>query len=379
MSRRVVTVRAAFTLIEILVSILIFSVVSVAMVGILLTSTNIFRAGEYGRASTDEAVATLGVLDDDLKRMVPARDGGYFYALLHTFNPYTSAVPMSPGQGNGNCAVAFIISQPVPDQVQANDTAQAASNLVAGAGAHLLVIYYVESVPAPASPGGYDDVLYRAQGPILSDFSASAAITYATTTALVNTLIGPPGLNSPAPSPPYPRSGQYMGSYSISVVSRRCLHFGAWVSNDLQKRAASGSWTQDSGNPAVDIPPTATAPYDTESDPADGITAQPFPSAVRFTLVLAAGRYAPRGTLVNDSSLQANQLRLSGVNGLSTVPGAMIRIDNEWILYSGYQDGVLTVAPNGRSAQRSSTVTTHASGTAVVSGQQFSLARTFPH
>jgi len=379
MSRRPVTVRAAFTLIEILVSILIFSIVSVAMVGILLTSTNIFRAGEYGRASTDEAVATLGVLDDDLKRMVPARDGGYFYAQLHTFNPYNAAAPTSPTLGNGNCAVAFVISQPVPDQVQANNAAQATSNLVPGAGAHLLVIYYVESVPAPASPGGYDDVLYRAQGPVLGDFAANAGIPYATTTDLVNTLISPAGLASPAPTPPYPRSGAGMGSYSISVVARRCLHFGAWVSNDLQKRASSGAWTQDTENPAQDIPPTATAPYDTESDPAGGITAEPFPSAVRFTLVLAAGRYAPRGVLVNDASLSANQLRLSGVNGLSLVPGAMIRIDNEWILYNDYQGGILTVAPNGRSAQRSSTMTTHAPGTAVVTGQQFSLARTFPH
>ena len=368
--------RAAFTLVEILVSILIFSIVSVAMVGILLTSTNIFRAGEYGRASTDEAVATLGVLDDDLKRMVPARDGGFFYAQLHTFNPYTTAAPTAPALGNGNCAVAFVISQPVPDQVQANNAAQATSNLVPGAGAHLLVIYYVESVPAPASPGGYDDVLYRAQGPILGDFNAGAGIPYATTTELVNTLISPAGLASPAPNPPYPRSGAGMGSYSISVVSRRCLHFGAWVSNDLQKRASSGSWTQDTESPAQDIPPTATAPYDTESDPAGGITAEPFPSAVRFTLVLAAGRYAPRGVLVNDAGAT---LRLSGVNGLSLVPGAMLRIDNEWILYNDYQGGIVTVVTNGRSAMRSSTMTTHNAGAAVVTGQQFSLARTFPH
>ena len=40
---------------------------------------------------------------------------------------------------------------------------------------------------------------------------------------------------------------------------------------------------------------------------------------------------------------------------------------------------VLTVAPNGRSAMRSSSVTTHNPGTPVVTGQQFSLARTFPH
>ena len=95
--------------------------------------------------------------------------------------------------------------------------------------------------------------------------------------------------------------------------------------------------------------------------------------------MLAAGRYAPRGVLINDTSLQPNQLRLSGVNGLSLVPGAMIRIDNEWILYNDYEGGVLTVAPNGRSAMRSSSVTTHNPGTPVVTGQQFSLARTFPH
>jgi hypothetical protein len=389
----------AFTLVEILVSIMIFSIVSVAMVGILLTSTNVFRAGEYGRASTDEAVASLGVLDEDLKRMVPARDGGFFYTILHAQNPYLATPTLPP---NGNCAVAFIITQPSPDAIQGNlqDTSTvnggpantngnaSVGAAAAGAGAHLLVVYYVEPTPVANVPGGYEDVLFRTQTPLPSDFpSAPPSGAPAGTPAgpptpylqdLVASVITPPAGGGNAV--PYPRVG-YLQPAWTTVVSRRCLHFGVWVSNDVQRRGLSGSWLDDtSGNP---IPPLIGAnpnpgtpvAYCTESEVA-GTAPDPFPTAVRFTLTLSTGRYSPQGTFVSDLGGTPDQLRLTGINGLAVIPGAMIRIDSEWILYSDYRGGVLSVAK--RAAMRS-TEAAHAPGALVSTGQQYSLARTFPH
>ena len=100
--------RAGFTLVEILVSLMIFSIVSLAMLGILLASTNIFRFGEFGRASTDEAVSTLAILDEDVRHMVPGRDNGLFYSILH--DPVGTGAQLSLPV-SGDCATAFIIYQ----------------------------------------------------------------------------------------------------------------------------------------------------------------------------------------------------------------------------------------------------------------------------
>ena len=70
--------RSGFTLVEILISIMIFVVVSGAMIGILLIGTDLFRRGEFSRAANDETVAVVGTIEDDLKHMVPAADGGWF-------------------------------------------------------------------------------------------------------------------------------------------------------------------------------------------------------------------------------------------------------------------------------------------------------------
>ena len=85
--------RQGFTLIEIMVSIMIFVVVSGAMVGILMMGAELFRRGEFSRSANDETVAVLGSLEDDLNRMMPgAADGFVFSRVTAT---------------NGNCLFAF--------------------------------------------------------------------------------------------------------------------------------------------------------------------------------------------------------------------------------------------------------------------------------
>ncbi|TVR42335.1 MAG: hypothetical protein EA402_11900 [Planctomycetota bacterium] len=75
-----VTVREqAFTLVEIMVSIAIFMVVSVAMIGIFSTSVELYRAGEESRSATDEVMAVINRFDADLARIIPAANGGRIY------------------------------------------------------------------------------------------------------------------------------------------------------------------------------------------------------------------------------------------------------------------------------------------------------------
>jgi prepilin-type N-terminal cleavage/methylation domain-containing protein len=113
--------RRAFTLMEILVSVMIFSVVSLALIGVLRTAVLLFRSGETGRAANDETLAALAQLDDDLKRMVPAADGGFLYTTTKDY------------QG-GNMVLAFKIRNPVGGNIGEN-----------GLGARLIVAWWVDN------------------------------------------------------------------------------------------------------------------------------------------------------------------------------------------------------------------------------------------
>ncbi len=95
--------RRGFSLVEILVATGIFAMVSVAMIGIYSTATELVRLGESRRAAADEAVATLAMLDDDLARITPPEAGGFFLTQM----PPTSVLGWDPG---GSMVLAFTIS-----------------------------------------------------------------------------------------------------------------------------------------------------------------------------------------------------------------------------------------------------------------------------
>ena len=331
--------RSGFTLAEVLVSILIFSIVSLAMITILLTSTNVFRAGEYGRASTDEALAALGTLDEDLKRLVPARAGGFFYSRLY-HDP--AAVP-TPGD-NGNCAVAFTIAAP-PTTLDIN-----------GAKARLIVMYWVETIDRGTPTE--DEALMRAVAPVANDLAAPTTLESPTVRAELFPAAGP------RPYPP-------------TIVARRCLHFGAWVSSEEKPRALAGDWTLDASGATI-APDTGGADYCTEAVGAvPPIPPDPFPTAIRFTLSMAAGRYAPSGYVIEDDQAN-NRMRIAGLRSLPTVAGSMVRVEDEWIAYRDFQGGALLWDAGMRGARRS-TFKVHTRNDRVFLGQTYSLARTFPH
>jgi hypothetical protein len=317
--------RCGFTLAEILVSVLIFTVVSLAMITILLTSTNLFRAGEYGRVSTDEAVAALGTLDDDLRRMVPARDGGFFLAQLHP----------DGGSPNGNCVVAFVISQPESTAVGKQ-----------GEAARQLVMYWVEQDPSTK-----EDCLVRILAPLAAEYGkASVATQYDVVQDVFTT----------APTPP--------------AIARRCLHFAAWISTDLEPRLDAADWEHDAAGNQLRPTTGASSFYCTEAaGRASG--PDPFPTAVRFTLALAGGRYAPTGYVIEDT---ASSIRVAGLSSLPSSQGSLLRIEDEWIRYTGVSGGAIQLDANSRHALRSTQVA-HPRNAKVMLAQLYSLARIFPH
>ncbi|MBA3710385.1 MAG: prepilin-type N-terminal cleavage/methylation domain-containing protein [Planctomycetes bacterium] len=340
--------RRGFTLVEILVSILIFTIVSLALITILLTCTNLFRAGEYSRASTDEVIAVLGTLDNDLKHVVPPRDGGFFATRL------TDAIgggTWTTGSPRGNCAVAFKIEN--PDRAQIDRI---------GKFARLIVVYWV------GGPGKTDEFLYRA-----TEVAADSDGNDATTSELdvAKTIF-----DSPA---------------NPQVIARRCLHFGVWISTLENKRLLAKDsddgidWSLGRAGPTAlqkDIQPTTSIGgllYATEIDAGDNHpAAEAFPEAVRFTLTLANGRYVPKGSVIEDDTA-GRRLRIGGLGAVPTMPGAMVRVDDEWIAYTAFQNGALITLPNRSSAPtRRSTYTTHQRNAPVWLGQSYSVVRILP-
>ena len=114
--------RHGFTLIEIMVSLMIFVVVSGAMVSILMISSDLFRRGEFSRSANDETIAVLGAVSDDLNHMVPENSDGWFFA----------GIP----RPSGNTLVSFTTAGQSPDGIGAR-----------GQNARSLVGLWVEETP----------------------------------------------------------------------------------------------------------------------------------------------------------------------------------------------------------------------------------------
>ncbi|MBA2479721.1 MAG: hypothetical protein H0V44_03585 [Planctomycetes bacterium] len=333
--------RSAFTLVEILVSIMIFGIVSIALITILLICTNLFRAGEYSRASTDEVIAALGTLDNDLKRLVPGRDGGFFFSQITDTVAGAAPGALSP---RGNCAVAFKITNPDRGQIDSS-----------GRKARLIVLYWV------GGPTANDEYLYRD-----TEVAADSDGNPATVNELdvVNTII------ARADSP---------------VIARRCLHLGVWISTLDNRRLLAANnpvdqsdWTQGRAGATLPVEPTAPTIVDpiycTEATgPLPTDAAKGFPDALRFTVTLANGRYAPKGYVIQDNG---GDIKVAGLGALPVVPGSMVRIDNEWIAYDAYDSG--TIKASATRTARRSTAATHLRNDPVWLGQTFSLVRIFP-
>ena len=322
-------IRRGFTLIEIMVSILIFTVVALAMMTIMLMASNIYRSGEAGRSANDEAVAVMAALDEDLSRMVPSAGGGWFYADLDS--------------NSGNTTIAFRIARRDRSQIDR-----------LGDGDRAIVVWWLK----PQVVGGVaQNILCRGEQP-------------------AQLLDDDPNTNQDFTTLQQIKAGQH------AEVTSGCLHFGAYLASNAGARNLAREWmTEMKGN---DTLPNDASALDT--------TGQPFPVAIRITTVLTGGgRFAARGRLVRDISPSDTTIRIVGIPTLSTAPGSMVKIsppsdpsNGEWIGYRAYTNGQLDCSGGsstdplvGRGLRRS-VKATFLPQSLVEIGQSYSLVRTLP-
>jgi prepilin-type N-terminal cleavage/methylation domain-containing protein len=428
-----------FTLIEIMVSLMIFVVVSGAMVSILIMSTELFRRGEFSRSANDETIAVLGAVSDDLNHLVPETGDGWFYAGVPTTSGNTLVAFTTAGQNpdgigargqNARSLVGMWVEEKAGEEPRlrrlvlddSRDITDFISSLVIASGDGGRVVTGFDTLSAT----GFD----AAGAEVALGVSCSSASLPPEKDwfgrRVMRRLAGGGPIADVAFSGRYnwrrpPASGgggaggnggteELMVVIPSSVLTQGCLHFSAWIAlNDIpgmqrpkNARTRQPDWEQLDANGGTRLGPWGPSidgggmsePYDTRPEnwqpPTQNAAAAqpkpPFPSAIRLAFVLTGGgRFAPRGTLASDlaATAEAGDLRYSGINGLPTAPGTSVRIDDEWIAYQTNSAGRLAFGTHavedgpGRGARRSRVVA-HGRGAVLRTGQSYSLVRAIP-
>jgi hypothetical protein len=335
------------TLVEILVAIAIFLVMSTVMIGILAAATGLYRQGERARTANDETMAVLNVLDRDLGRAIPRRQGGHFWAWHET---------PAAGVADGDCIAAWIIEDPASLQ----------------SGYSMVAWGVIGTAPAAT----LRRTVFRDVVPLrLETYPADADL---------QKLAGP-------------------GSVSQDLVGG-VLHFGVWLLGTSRGGGAlpgtGGPWLHPADDFWIEAAGIPTPP----TCPTEPIAGQPpystfnrdhrYPLLARFTLILTGGgRTLPDGRVLADD--QERQLRTGGLGDVPVLPGSLARIGDELIGLHGLAGGRLLVNEDlahgplnrpgaidglGRGVYRSAPPPSggHPRGTAVFLGHQFSLIRQLP-
>lgn len=340
--------RAGFTLLEVLVGVLIFSIVSVAMIGVLIGAVRIFRGGESARAAHDDAVAVLAQLDEDIARMVPQGDGGFFY--LRVRDDDVTVPGFLPDQLK-SMVLAFKIRN--PDAQAATTDASAVTPDTTSIRSRLIVTWWVDDdgwlnrVAAPATEWQQDPL------------NRQREITQ------VAAALGGAG----------------------NHLSANCLYFGADLSLDQELPAAA----QAPGDAGLSVRPdlawngclpVGTNKYCTEPSASNPDVFQPFPRAIRIAVTLTGGsRNQLLGTIVRDTS---SGIRITGVGQVPLGMNALARIGDatsgtvEWIRYDLATGGVLTLAGGRPEPVRRTVQATHNPGEPIVFGKTYSMVRSLP-
>ncbi len=327
-------VRRGFTLIEILVSVMIFSVVSLAMVGILSMATNLFRGGESARAANDEAIAILSLIDSDLQRMVPAAAGGFIYTKVLGTKP-DGTLLADPDTVGGNMVLAFKIRN--PDSSAITET---------GNKSHLIVMYWVDS-----------------EGTLNRDTDAAAdsdGNDITTSDYLVARNIFSAAIKNP--------------------VARGCLYLGVDLSLDTPTRSDL-SWPN-----ALPLESGSADELVFTTEKTSTLARDIFPAAIRLTLAITGGnRNATVGTY---TGTDITGIRIAGVRQVPVANGSMARIGDvgknlvTWVEYDSFKSGILSYQGGQPLARRRTTSTSstqiHSRGDSVCFCPSYTMVRTFP-
>lgn len=431
--------KTGFTLVEIMVSLMIFVVVSGAMVSIMLMSSELFRRGEFSRSANDEVVAVLGAVSDDLNHLVPETGDGWFFAGTpspsgNTLVAFTTAGQNPDGIGargqNARSLVGTWVeesanqeprlrrivlddSRDILDFISALLTTSGTSGRIVTEWRSIDVIGYdasgngvggVANAVVNSPPVNHDwfgRIVMRslANRPQVADLEFTAEYNWKR----------PVGVTRAATDTASPGWTTITVVIPSAVLTQGCLHFSVWVAlNDIpgmqrpKDTRGQPDWEQIDANGGTKLGPWSRSingggqaeVYDTRPQGYVPPTANngavvpkpPFPSAIRLSFVLTGGgRFAPRGTLQTPlpDSAGAVEMRYTGINNLPSAPGSMVRIDDEWIAYQRISGGRLFVEDHtpelgpGRGARRSQ-VKTHERGATIRVGQSYSLVRAIP-
>ena len=428
---------AGFTLIEIMVSLMIFVVVSGAMVSILMMSTELFRRGEFSRSANDETIAVLGAVSDDLNHLVPETGDGWFYAGVPTTSGNTLVAFTTAGQNpdgigargqNARSVVGMWVEEKPQEEPRlrrivlddSRDITDFISSLVIASGLGGRVVTGFDTLSATGydatgTPVGLGVSCSSASLPVEKDWFGRRVLRRLAGSSGVADLEFSGRYNWKRPTGTGGGSAGSGGTEELlvvipsSVLTQGCLHFSAWVAlNDIpgmqrpKDQHQQPDWEQLDANGGTRLGPWGPSiggggmseAYDTRPEgwvpPAQNVAAAnpkpPFPSAVRLSFVLTGGgRFAPRGILQSEleNTPAAGELRFGGINGLPSIPGSMVRIDDEWIAYQNVRAGRLAFADRsvddgpGRGARRSRVVA-HGRGAVLRVGQSYSLVRAIP-
>ncbi len=331
--------RKGFTLVEILVSIGIFVIAATVMLGALFGATEVFRRGEAARQAGDEATSVLAALQEDLSRAtpirlregVPAREWGRLWANVGVA---------------GNCRLEMVVENPDRSQVRwiPNDS-DPNRKLV---GMRKRVVWFVDTT----DPEPVNHILVREEWDITED---------GTTVDTSGVQVGWPSSLAQTP-------------LRTDVITRGVLHFGAWIEvAQAHRLVAAGPDVQweSTVNPVLPFGGSAFDSNDLETRAPPAF--YPQPDAIRISIVLTGGgRYATRGTLIQDNGLA---MRISGIKALPTTSGSLLRIGDEWVRYSDFRGGQISGVDR---AQLRSTQANHGRGALVLAGQPFSLVVALP-
>jgi prepilin-type N-terminal cleavage/methylation domain-containing protein len=397
--------RQGFTLIEIMVSLMIFVVVSGAMVSILMISSDLFRRGEFSRSANDETIAVLGAVSDDLNHMVPENSDGWFFAGIprasgNTLVSFTTAGQSPDGIGargqNARSLVGLWVEE-TPDQeprlrrIVLDDSRgilDFISSLVIASGKSSVIVTAFQDLEVfgydtggDSTKGYYDNdrskpiPLIEKNNPLtdwygrqvmreIANFHnvADIQITFKYNWRLASGTLPRPGIPSSGTRDPFTLV------IPSSVLTQGCLHFSCWVAlNDIpgmqrpKDKYNQPDWEQLDANTGTRLGPwgptirnssQSAEVYDTRPKgwipPAQNVVTltrkPPFPAAIRLSFVLTGGgRFAPKGILQSDltDSVENGDLRYSGFTGLPSTPGSMLRVDDEWIAYTNNVGGRL--------------------------------------
>ena len=312
-----------FTLVEMLVSILLFSVVSLAMVTILATATKLFRMGEAGRAASDEAMAVITALDDDLSRAVPGEAGGFWFC--EVFDPVQTRDPA------GNMVIAFVVRNPDPTAIKED-----------GKMARQLVTWWIEN----------GNILHR----LVEDDPGTNRF------AKVQDIF-----TASVPSNAPPNSTVFVYKDPTSIFATGCLHVSVEVASS--QPITNGQWcTESLGRPTADLYPTYAR--------VTLVFAGGNKDAIRGTVIRDD---VSNGILVSGISA------LPGGDGAMVRIGDPTQGKNkvEWVRYDTFAKGRLKLSGGAPEGGRRWTTNASASarnpGVPVVAGQTYSLTRVLNH